>query len=269
MPNEILLKEREGPVLVLAFNRPETRNALTPELAEVLALALDEARYDDSVRAVVLTGAGGSFCSGIDLSGLMGMLSGDPTSHNRRGLTRKVLAGQLHAAIRSLWDLPKPTVAAVEGAAAGFGLDLACACDLRVVAKDAKLSYTFTRRGLVPDGGTGHYLPRMVGLGRALELVLLGEPFDGERAYAMGLANRVVPAGAARPAAEALAADIARFPQTTMRGDRKSAYASTGMALDAALANEFAIGMGSLASGEAMHGATAFTAGKGRHGTFG
>jgi len=209
MPNEILQREREGNVLVLSFNRPETRNALTPELAEALGQALDDARYDDAVRAVVLTGTGGSFCSGIDLSGLMGLLSGDPSPHNRRGLSRKVLSGQLHAAIRSLWDLPKPTVAAVEGAAAGFGLDLACACDLRVIAKDAKLSYTFTRRGLVPDGGTGHYLPRMVGLGRALELVLLGEPFDGERAYAMGLANRVTEGASTRALAVELATRLA------------------------------------------------------------
>ncbi len=205
MSDEILQSQRAGDVLVLAFNRPETRNALTPELADALGLALDEARGDESVRALVLTGRGGSFCSGIDLSGLMGLLSGDPTPINRRALSRSVLAGRLHPTIRALWEFPKPTVAAVEGAAAGFGLDLACACDLRVMAKDAKLSYTFTRRGLVPDGGTGHYLPRMIGLGRALELVLLGEPFDGARAYEIGLANRLADAGAVQATALELA----------------------------------------------------------------
>lgn len=192
MADEILLKRREEQVLVLTFNRPETRNALTPDLAYRLAMALDEAKHDPSVRAVVLTGAGGSFCSGIDLGGMGEMLSEDASAQNRRTLTKKILGGELHSAVRALWDLPKPTVAAVQGSAAGFGLDLACACDLRVIARDAKLSYTFVRRGLVPDGGTGHYLPRMVGLGRALELTLLGEPFDGLRAEALGLANRCV-----------------------------------------------------------------------------
>lgn len=205
MADEILLQRTEGAVRVLTFNRPETRNALTPQLAEALTAALDEARHDDAVRAVVLTGAGNAFCSGIDLGGLIGMLSGDPTPTARRALTHTVLGGHLHGAIRSLWNLPKPTVAAVEGSAAGFGLDLACACDLRVIAKDAKLSYTFVRRGLTPDGGTGHYLPRLVGLGRALELVLLGEPFDGARAEAIGLANRAVEPGEALAAAIDLA----------------------------------------------------------------
>ena len=209
MAEEILQSRREGDVLILSFNRPSSRNALTPELAELLARAVDETKHDDSIRALVLTGTGGSFCSGIDLSGLAGLLAEDPSPTNRRILSKRVLAGQLHAAIRALWELPKPTVAAVEGAAAGFGLDLACACDLRVMARDARLSYTFTRRGLVPDGGTGHYLPRMVGLGRALELVLLGEPFDGGRALEIGLSNRTVDAGAVQETALSLARQLA------------------------------------------------------------
>lgn len=192
MAHETLLTRREDQVLVITLNRPETRNALTPQLALRLAQALDEAKQDADVRAVVLTGAGGGFCSGIDLGGMAEMLASDGDVQNRRTLTKKILGGDLHAAVRALWDMPKPTVAAVQGSAAGFGLDLACACDLRVIARDAKLSYTFVRRGLVPDGGTGHHLPRLVGLGRALELVLLGEPFDGLRAEALGLANRCV-----------------------------------------------------------------------------
>ncbi|HEY0840332.1 MAG TPA: enoyl-CoA hydratase/isomerase family protein [Vulgatibacter sp.] len=256
MPNEILQKTREGRVLVLAFNRPESRNALTPALGDELALALDEAKRDDSVRAVVLTGTGGSFCSGIDLSDLMGMLAGDPTPEKRRALTRKALAGQLHAAIRSLWNLPKPTVAAVEGSAAGFGLDLACACDLRVVARDARLSYSFTRRGLVPDGGTGHYLPRLVGMGRALELVLLGEPFDGERAMDIGLANRVVDAGSVQAQALELATRLAANAPLAM------AAAKARLKENATYADELsevielaAVGVG---SADALEGIAAF-----------
>lgn len=209
MADEILLQRREGQVLVLTFNRPESRNALTPELAGRLTVALDEAKHDDEVRAVVLGGAGGSFCSGIDLGGLMGLLGQEPSPSGRRALAKRVLGGELHGAIRALWDLPKPTVAAVRGSAAGFGLDLACACDLRVIAKDAKLAYPFVKRGLVPDGGTGHHLPRIVGLGRALELVLLGTPIDGDRAEAIGLANRALPSEEVEAAALELASRLA------------------------------------------------------------
>lgn len=250
MAEEILRKTRDGAVLILTFNRPQTRNALTPQLAAELAFALDEARHDDAVRAVVLGGAGGSFCSGLDLSSLMGLLSADPTPQNRRQLSRTVLGGQLHGAARALWDLPKPTVAAVRGSAAGFGLDLACACDLRVVGSDAKLAYPFVKRGLVPDGGTGHYLPRLVGLGRALELALLGEPFDAAKAEAIGLANRVVApeevdAAAlelARRLAEnaplAVAAAKARLKANETFGDELSAVvelAATGVGSDDAI----------------------------------
>ena len=251
-----LLTSREGAVLVLTFNRPETRNALTADLAEALTVALDEAKNDESVRGVVLTGAGNAFCSGIDLAGLMGMLSGDPTPVNRRALSRRVLGGPLHGAIRSLWDLPKPTVAAVAGSAAGFGLDLACACDLRVIAKDAKLSYTFVRRGLVPDGGTGHHLPRLIGLGRALELVLLGEPFDGVRAEALGLANRAVASEEVLPAAIDLARRMSENAPlaVALAKQRLKANVDFGAELSAAV-EAAAIGIG---SDDALEGVTAF-----------
>lgn len=256
MADEILLKRREDQVLVLTFNRPETRNALTPKLAIRLAEALDEARYDNDVRAVVLTGAGGAFCSGIDLGGMGEMLSEDASAQGRRTITKKILGGELHSAIRALWQLPKPTVAAVQGSAAGFGLDLACACDLRVVARDAKLSYTFVRRGLVPDGGTGHYLPRLVGLGRALELVLLGEPFDGLRAEAMGLANRCIDAGDVEQTAIDLATRMGKNAPLAVAAakSRLKAHASFGDELSAVV-ELAAIGAG---SDDSFEGVVAF-----------
>lgn len=256
MQDQILLSRREGQVLVLSFNRPQSRNALTPELADALSKAVDEAKHDDEIRALVLTGEGGSFCSGIDLSGLAGLLAADPSPSGRRALSKKVLAGQLHAAIRALWELPKPTVAAVEGAAAGFGLDLACACDLRVVSRDARLSYTFARRGLVPDGGTGHYLPRMIGLGRALELVLLGEPFDGERAYELGLANRAVESGQAQAAALELAAQLGANAPLALAAAKARLKANDSFAEELSRVIELAAeGAG---SDDAMEGIAAF-----------
>jgi enoyl-CoA hydratase/carnithine racemase len=251
-----LLRHQEGPVLWLSLHRPETRNALTPELAEELAFALDHARRDPSVRAVVLTGEGGAFCSGIDLAGLLGMLGENAGPEQLRALSRRVLAGQLHGAIRALWNLPKPTVAAIEGAAAGFGLDLAAACDLRVVQRDAKLSYTFVRRGLVPDGGTGAVLPRLVGLGRALELVLLGETFDGVRAEAIGLANRAVEAGHVRAAAQELAMKLASNAPMAMAVAK--ARLKSSESLEEELGKVVELAADQAASADAMEGVAAF-----------
>lgn len=253
---ETLLRRQEGPILWLSLNRPASRNALTPQLAEALASALDHARRDPSVRAVVLGGEGGSFCSGIDLGDLLGMLGENAGPEQLRALSRQVLAAQLHGAIRALWNLPKPTVAAVEGAAAGFGLDLAAACDLRVVQKDAKLSYTFVRRGLVPDGGTGAVLPRLVGLGRALELVLLGETFDGERAEAIGLANRAVEAARVRAEAEALARRLAENAPAAVAVAKARLKAGEGLDEELGKVVEFAADQA--ATADAMEGVAAF-----------
>jgi enoyl-CoA hydratase len=164
--------------------------------------------------------------------------------------------------------LSKPVIAAVAGHAVAGGLELALLCDLRVVEEDAIFG-VFCRRFGVPliDGGTVR-LPRLIGLSRALDLILTGRAVDAQEALAIGLANRVVPKGQARAAAEALAEELARFPQATMRGDRASAYESLAMPLERAIANELEHGMRSLASGEALAGATAFTTGKGRHGAF-
>lgn len=253
---ETLIRRQEGPVLWLLLNRPESRNALTPDLAEKLAFALDEARRDDSVRAVVLGGEGGSFCSGIDLGDLLGMLGENAGPEQLRALSRRVLAGQLHGAIRALWNLPKPTVAAVEGAAAGFGLDLAAACDLRVVQRDAKLSYTFVRRGLVPDGGTGAVLPRIVGLGRALELVLLGETFDGEKAEAIGLANRSVEADRVRAEAGQLARRLAENAPHAVAVAKTRLKASES--LEEELGKVVELAADQAATSDAMEGVAAF-----------
>ena len=149
----VLLVEREGPVATLIMNRPQTKNALDPELLEALASGLNEAAADESVRAVVLTGAGDAFCSGADLGPRI---------------------AKFHALIRAIVEAPKPFIAAVRGPAVGFGADLALACDLRVFAQDAYIQEKFVAIGLMPDGGGSFWLPRLVGLGRALEFLLLG-----------------------------------------------------------------------------------------------
>jgi enoyl-CoA hydratase len=246
--------ERAGPVTTVILDRPEVRNAVDRPTAEALSDAFRAFEADDSAAAAVLCGAGGTFCAGADLKSFAA------GNHNRvapdgdgpMGPTRMVLS--------------KPVIAAVAGHAVAGGLELALWCDLRVVEEDAVLG-VFCRRWGVPliDGGTVR-LPRIVGLGRALDLILTGRPVDAAEAHRMGLADRVVPRAGARAAAEALAAEIARFPQECLRNDRMSAYESLGRPTDEALATEFRHGLASLAAG-AREGAARFAAGEGRHGS--
>jgi enoyl-CoA hydratase len=248
--------EKSGHVTTIVLARPAVRNAVDRTTAAALADAFRAFEADREARVAVLFGEGGTFCAGADLGAFSrgdgNVLS--PEGDGPMGPSRMLLS--------------KPVIAAVAGHAVAGGLELALLCDLRVVERSAVFG-VFCRRFGVPliDGGTVR-LPRLVGLSRALDLILTGRAVAAEEALAMGLANRVVPDGTAREAAEALAAEIARFPQATMRGDRESAYASLALPLDQALANEFRIGSASLGSGEALTGATAFTEGRGRHGTF-
>ncbi|MBX3261428.1 MAG: crotonase/enoyl-CoA hydratase family protein [Labilithrix sp.] len=249
--------ETNGSVTTIILARPDVKNAVDRATADALSAAFREFDADPNARVAVLFGEGGTFSAGADLRAFT------------RGEGNRLAADGDAPLGPTRMLLSKPVIAAVSGHAVAGGLELALLCDLRVADETAVFG-VFCRRFGVPliDGGTVR-LPRLVGLSRALDLILTGRPVGAQEALAMGLANRVVPAGEARGAAEALAAEIASFPQATMRGDRKSAYASTGLSLGDALANEFAIGLESLGTGEAVSGAAAFAAGKGRHGAFG
>jgi enoyl-CoA hydratase len=244
--------ERVGAVWTVILDRPEVRNAVDGPTALALADAFGEFDADDTASVAVLWGAGGTFCAGADLHAMSNPLDPDLAAVGPMGPSRMTL--------------DKPVIAAVSGHAVAGGLELALWCDLRVVEADAVLG-VFCRRWGVPliDGGTVR-LPRIVGAGRALDLILTGRPVAADEALAIGLANRVVPPGEARAAAEALAAEIARFPQACVRSDRRSVYDAFGLDERAALASEFAHGRGVL--GEATTGAARFSAGEGRGGTF-
>jgi enoyl-CoA hydratase len=246
--------ERNGPVTTVILDRPEVRNAVDRDTAQALADAFRDFAADDGASVAVLWGAGGTFCAGADLKAL-GAGRGnrvEPDGDGPMGPTRM--------------RLDKPVIAAVAGHAVAGGLELACWCDLRVMERDAIFG-VYCRRWGVPliDGGTVR-LPRLIGTSRAMDLILTGRSVDATEALEIGLANRVVPTGESRVRAEELAAEIARFPQVTMRGDRRSVYAQEGLDLDAALASEFRIGRESLA--QADTGARRFAGGLGRHGDF-
>lgn len=250
-----VLIERDGPVTTVVLNRPEVRNAVDGPTARALAAAFRAFDEDDGASVAVLTGNGGAFCAGADLKAV-GTERGNTTSPDGdgpMGPTRMVLS--------------KPVIAAVSGHAVAGGLELALWCDLRVADETAVFG-VFCRRWGVPliDGGTVR-LPRLIGQSRALDMILTGRPVDAAEALSMGLANRVVPAGTAREAAEQLARDLAAFPQTCLRGDRMSVLRQHGLPEREALQVEFAHGAAALTQ-EALPGAARFAGGAGRHGTF-
>jgi enoyl-CoA hydratase/carnithine racemase len=226
----VLLVEREGPVATLTLNRPGTRNALDPELLAALGAGLREVTADTTVRAVVLTGAGEAFCSGADLKGALGDLEAGADLGPR--------IEQFHALIRAIVDAPQPFIAAVEGPAVGFGADLALACDLRVLGKDAYLQEKFVAIGLMPDGGGSFWLPRLVGLGRALEYLLLGTRIDADLALTLGLTNRLVATGAAAQEAQKLAAGLAAGPPLALAAIKRAVRESTSGSIEDALERE-------------------------------
>lgn len=246
--------ERSGDVTTVIMARPDRRNAVDGRMAAELAAAFRAFEASDA-RVAVLWGEGGTFCAGADLKAVGSERGNRTTPHGDgpMGLSRL--------------QLSKPTIAAVSGYAVAGGLELALWCDLRVAEQTAVFG-VFCRRWGVPliDGGTVR-LPRLIGQSRALDMILTGRPVAADEAERFGLANRLVADGQALMEAQALAARIAQFPQTCLRGDRQSVLAQWGWPEQAAMQAEFAIGMTSL-DADGRLGASRFATGAGRHGTF-
>jgi enoyl-CoA hydratase len=249
----------DGPVCTVVLNRPEKRNAVDGAMATLLRQAFEQFEADDALKIAVLCGAGGNFCAGFDLTAV-----GDPA--RRQELDPE--GGGSGPMGPSRMALSKPVIAAVSGYAVAGGMELALMADLRVVERDATFG-VFCRRWGVPliDGGTVR-LPRLIGMGRALDLILTGRPVGADEALMMGLANRVVEPGQARAAAQKLALEIATFPQACMLADRQSAYRQWDLSLADALRQEGAHGT-PIVFAEGIAGAARFVGGAGRGGTFG
>jgi enoyl-CoA hydratase len=245
---------------MVVIDRPEVRNAVDEATAARLFECFERFESDDTLRVAVLCGAGGNFCSGYDLKalaarpkGYSGRLPGRSSKRGPMGPTRM--------------ELSKPVVAAIEGFAVAGGLELALWCDLRVAARDATFG-VFNRRFGVPliDLGTVR-LPRIVGQARALDLILTGRPVPAVEAMSMGLVQRLVEPGRAVAEARKLAAEIAKFPQSALRADRRSVLDQWSLDFPAAAKREHRGGSGAMASGEAREGARRFAEGSGRHGS--
>jgi enoyl-CoA hydratase len=257
--------ERDGAVTTIIRSRIEARNAMDPASADALHAALLDFDHDPSQHVAVLWGAGGAFCAGWDLKHVSTLTAkeqlaaldfpknGGPPPRGPLGPTRL--------------DLSKPVIAAVAGPAVAGGMELALWCDLRVMEETAYFG-VYCRRWGVPliDGGTVR-LPRIVGRGRALDIILTGRKVPADECYRIGLCERVVPHGESRKAAEALAHEIARFPQECMRADRRSVWLQEGLSEREALRAEWA-NSARVVESEGAAGAARFAAGKGRHGDF-
>ncbi|GAB4258657.1 MAG: enoyl-CoA hydratase [Pararhodobacter sp.] len=228
-PAETVLRAtRDGAVLVLTLDGAATRNSLALSLYAPVQEALAEAARDPAIRAVVLTGAGGFFCSGGNIQSLQASAEG--TMDEARARTDR-----LHAMIRALRDCPLPVIAAVEGGAAGAGVSLALACDLIVAAEDALFTVAYVRVGLSPDGGATWFLRGALPHQMAMELCVLGQPVGAARLAGFGVVNRVVPPGTARESALALARQIALGPARAIRAIKGEIAAAPLNPLDAHL----------------------------------
>lgn len=245
--------ERNGPVYTVILHRPEARNAVDGPTAKALADAFRDFDADPTASVAVLWGEGGTFCAGADLKALGTERSNAVTEDGDgpMGPTRMKLS--------------KPVIAAVSGYAVAGGIELALWCDLRIAEQDSTFG-VFCRRWGVPliDGGTVR-LPRIIGEGRAMDLILTGRAVGATEALQIGLVTRVVPPGESRRAAEELALELAALPQTCLRSDRLSVLEQNGLEEPAAIANELSHGMKALMDG-ALDGAQRFASGAGRHG---
>lgn len=246
---------RNGEVTVVTLSRRHARNAVDGATAARLAHAFRAFDADPDAKVAVFFGDHGHFCAGADLKAI-----GDQGRGNRLQSAGDGPMGP------SRMLLSKPVIAAISGYAVAGGLELALWCDMRIVESSAIMG-VFCRRFGVPliDGGTVR-LPRLIGLSRAMDLILTGRPIDAQEALSFGLANRVVADGQALPAALELATQLCAVPQLCMRNDRQSAYEQFGLSLDDAMANEFRLGQQTIASGETFAGASRFASGNGRHG---
>jgi len=249
-------RETKGPVNLIGIDRPNARNAVDRPTAEKLAAAFRAFEADETAKVAILFGHGGTFCAGADLKAFA-----DPERRNRletdgdgpMGISRMMFT--------------KPLIGAISGHAVAGGLELALCCDLRVVEEDAIFG-VFCRRWGVPliDGGTVR-LPRIIGMGRALDMILTGRPVGADEALQMGLANRLAAKGKGLETALELAEQIAAFPQACMNSDRASAYEQQGLSMEDALNNEFTRSV-AMVEAEGKAGAAKFSGGAGRGGTF-
>jgi 2-(1,2-epoxy-1,2-dihydrophenyl)acetyl-CoA isomerase len=253
--NTTLLLDRDGTIATLTLNRPASLNALDSEMVDALVTHSAALAADDSVRCVIINGAGRHFMAGGDIRSFAGQLA-DAPSDRRRHFTRMV--EHMHVAIENLQRMPHPVLASVQGAVAGFGLSLMCGCDLAIASTSSYFTSAYRHLGLTPDGGASYTLPRLVGLKKATEIVLLGERFDATEALRLGLVNRVVAEDELRTATHQLAMALASGPVLAIRNGKRLLNQSLSQSLSAQLQAEAESFGGCAATDDFVEGVRAF-----------
>ena len=233
--NDTVLLSVDGPIATITLNRPKALNALNADMKDALIGALTAVEIDDAVRCVVLTGAGGHFMAGGDLMAMHADQDRDALARRRRFLEG---INALHPYIFAIRRMPKPVIARVQGYAAGFGVSLAVACDLTIAAATAKFTLAYVRIGTSPDGGASYFLPRLVGLKKAMEIALLGDDFTAQEAARIGMVNFCVPEAELDARTAALADRLAAGPTHAYGNVKKLMYASLDTGMEAQLQME-------------------------------
>ena len=244
--SDVLLQKRENGVLWLTLNRPERKNSISPELRDELLGALEEAKNEDEIRCVVLTGAGDAFCSGVDLGRskvTKGAAEGEKARPDLRAI-REAMKRGMQRVVRAIWELDKPVIASVNGVAAGGGAQLALVSDLVIASSSARLIEIFVKRGLAVDSAGGWLLPRLIGLSKAKELVFFGDPISAEDAHAAGLINKVV-------APDELESATREWAERLAKGPTRSIGASKSL-LNRALETDLGTGLDEEATAQAL-----------------
>lgn len=244
--HDSLLVERDGPIATLTLNRPSSLNALDPTMVDALVNHTMQLGSDESLRCIVLQGAGDHFMAGGDIKSFAGQLA---RSAADRQLHFTRMVRHVHTAIENLQRMPHVVIASVHGAVAGFGMSLMCACDLAIAADTSYFASAYRHIALTPDGGASYTLPRLVGPKKAMEIMLLAERFDAREALRIGLINRVVAANDLKSTTAAIAAAIATGPAMAMRNVKRLLNGSLSQTLSAQLESE-AISFGACAASE-------------------
>ncbi len=250
----VLLQCEQG-IATLTLNRPESLNALNPEMALALEKITAELIQDQSVRCLIIRGAAGQFMAGGDVGYFYQSLS---QSKEQVSAVMNGVFKAVNGFILNLRAMPQPVIASVEGSAAGFGISLLCACDLAIASSEAQFSLAYRHIGATPDGGVSWFLPRLIGLKRSMELVLLGERFDASRAEQIGLINRVVETAQLATATQQLASQIAQGPAQTLADSKQLIYASLGHSLQVHVKHEQAAFIQAMGREEFSEGVSAF-----------
>jgi len=248
----VLLESAQDGIAVLVMNRPDRMNALNNDLATALFGSLQKIAEDDSVHVVVLTGAGRAFCAGGDL----GVIGKGREANNVKELEPILRAGM--GAVIKIRTMPQPVIAAVNGAAAGAGMNVALAADIRISAEEAMFGQNFAKVGLFPDYGGTYFLPELVGPSKAAEMFYTGDMIEAKTALQLGLVNRVVPVAQLEAEVKTLAAKLAAGPPMAIRAVKKVLFASQKEALERALEAEVAHQMKCFASEDCLEGVHAF-----------